>query len=159
MVLLLCHSAQVIRGRIGPARECDHQFIEGIGFLFGSVGPSHQWLWPVAAASLSLSPASSTSSRTMAGTRPESRFYSKALCRVDPPSATTSAAGALFDQFVGGTGITSMACSSPEAWLNQNTSQNSVAKLATTLIVTCLKKSLKCTAVWCPLQTTNRGSL
>lgn len=150
MVLFLCQSDQIIRGRAGPTCEPDFEFTPAKDRHFKGPGETRRSFWAVPATSLPLSPASPAHGFTTTRTRAQSSLHGEAAPRCHWEGSTASSAKALFHQFVGGAGAALGAGSSQRPWLNLNASQGCVVKLTSYQIVMCHKSCPRFTARWCP---------
>src|SRR5467141_3880882 len=126
MVLLLCHSDEIFRGRTSPTCECHGQFTQEENLTVQGFSPAHRALRPLSAASLSL-PATGPESRFAASSsRSQGRVYRQAGARAHRRSSPPGPTATLFHQPLGGPIITAVSQPTQRPWLNGEASENSV---------------------------------
>ena len=155
MVLLLRHSAEIIRGRTGPTRERDNAVNREKSLRLRSLEGDHQSLWTIAATSLPLSAACSASQCSIGCSRPEKRFYRQAAPPFNRAGSSASTAGAHFHQRLGRTSPATAAGAIQIPWL-RDASQKCAAKSTICLIVMCPKRCYKFINGWCLSQNANQ---
>ena len=150
MVLFLCQSDQIFRGRTSPTCECHGQFTQEENLPVQGFSPAHRALRPFSAASLSLPSAGPENHGAAPGSRSQGRVYGQAGARAHRRSSPPGPTAALFHQPLGGPVFTAVSQPTQRPWLNGEASENSDAKFIILLIVTCPRKWLKFFDGWSP---------
>ena len=143
MVLFLCHSDQIFRGRTSPTCECHGQFTQEKDLPVQGFSPAHRALRPFSAASLPLPATGPESCFAAPSSRSQGRVYRQAGARAHRRSSSPGSTATLFDQPLGGPVFTAVSQPTQRPWLNGEASENSDAKFIILLIVTCPRKWLK----------------
>ena len=149
MVLLLRHSAEIIRGSTGPARERDNPVNREKGHRLRSLEGDHQSFWIIAAAGLPLSAARSASQCSISYPRREKRLHRQVAPPFNRAGSSASTAGAHFHQRLGRASPATGVGAIQNPWLRANASQECVAKSTICLIVMCPKRCHKFINGWC----------
>jgi hypothetical protein len=149
MVLLLRHSAEIIRGRTGPTRECDNPVNREKRLRLRGLEGDRQSFWVVATTSLPLSAARSASQCSIGYPGREKRFHRQVAPPVDCAGSSASAAGVHFHQRLGRASPATGAGAIQNPWLRADASQECVAKSTICLIVMCFKRCHKFINGWC----------
>jgi hypothetical protein len=156
MVLLLRHSAEIIRGRTGPTRERDPAVNPEEGLQLGGLAGDHQSFWIIAATSLPLSATGSAGQCSIGYPRAEKCLHRQVAPAIDRAGSSASAAGAHFHQRLGRASAATGAWAVQNPWLRTDASQKCVAKSTICLIVMCPKRYHKFINGWCPSQNADR---
>src|SRR5262245_8061056 len=137
MVLLLCQSDEIFRGRTNSTCECHGQFTQEEDLSFQGFGAARSALRSFSAASLPLPATGSEGPFTAAGSGNQGRVHGQAGARAHRRSSSAGPTATLFHQSVGGAIFTAVSQPAQRPWLNGEANENSVVKFIIMRIVRC----------------------